>query len=488
MVVKFMITPVKWKTQLELLSQKDLQLIHSSTLKVLKETGIVMPLSKERLEQVLDLGVKTDTSKKRLFFDPELVENVLSKVPSNYTLYARNPEYDLPLDGLHGYLTLDGCGIKIKDLDTGEIRNSTKEDLENAIRVADYLPQISFLWPTICAGDKTSRIQPMYEFCAMLLNSSKHIQAMTAVDPLNAKGTVELAQTAVGGKDNLKKRPILSNFQCSISPLSYDEKGIEAACIFAEAGIPVGFMTMQIGCSTAPATLAGNLVLGNAEILAGILLIQLLYPGTPTFYGSCATVMELKRGGVTCGGPEDFLLQAASAQLARYYKIPSNIGTFATGAKSSNWHAGVENSISGAVSMFSKADMMCGAGLINGATIFSYEQLLLDCEIYNILKAVVEGFPVNSDTLAVDVIHKVGAQNHYMLEEHTVRNLHNFWQPLIIDRSPYDEWILKGKPTAQSNARQLAKEILDIHQPIPVSNPDILQEIIDEYDKASLLK
>lgn len=478
-----MIKPVKWKANFSIFSEYEIETIHKASLKILMDTGILMPLTSKRLEHVQDMGVKVGKDGKRLFFDANLVEETLRKVPKMFTLFARDQNNDLSLDKLHGYLTLDGCGIKVIDLNTGKVNKSSKKDLAEAIRVADYLPQISFLWPTVCAGDCNPRIQPIHELQAMLLNSSKHIQAMTAVDPLNAKGTVEIAQAVVGGKEALKKRPIISNFQCSISPLSYDENGIDAACIFAEAGIPVGFMTMQIGCSTAPATLAGNVVLGNAEIIAGIVLLQLLYPGTPTFYGSCATVMELKRGGVTCGGPEDFLLQAASAEMARYYSIPSNVGTFATGAKSSDWHAGVENSISGAISMFSKTDMMCGAGLINGATIFSYEQLLLDCEIYDILRLVSEGIEVNPSTLALEVIDKVGSNNHYMVEEHTIKNLNKMWQPSVMDRSTYDDWIVMGQPSSQDNARQRAKEILQKHEAKPLDNSDIVDEIVNEYEK-----
>jgi trimethylamine--corrinoid protein Co-methyltransferase len=367
-----MINAVQWKSEMEVLTPGEVVAIHEASLHILWQTGILMPLDDAKYDRLEDLGVKVDREKQKVYFPPQVVEEALKKAPTTYTLYARNPENDLPLDGTKGYLTLDGCGNQIIDPETGELRASSKAYLGQAVRLADALPQVGFLWPCISAQDCNPKVQPLHELHAMLVNSTKHVQAMTAVDPLNAKGTVEIAAAVVGGRENLRKRPIISNFQCSISPLSYDGHGLESALIFAEAGVPAGFMNMQIGCSTAPATLAGNLALGNAEIVAGMTFLQLFCPGAPTFYGSSATMMELKRGGVTCGGPEDFLLQAASAQMAHFYEVPANIGTFATGAKASDWHAGVENAVSGSVSMFSKADMMSGAGLINGARIFSF--------------------------------------------------------------------------------------------------------------------
>jgi trimethylamine--corrinoid protein Co-methyltransferase len=478
-----MINAVHWKSEMEVLTPQEMAAIHEASLHILWYTGILMPLDEDKYDRLQDLGVKVDREKQKVYFPPQIVEEALKKAPQKYTLYARNPENDLPLDGTKGYLTLDGCGNQIIDPDTGELKASSKEYLGQAVRLADALPQVGFLWPCISAQDCNPKIQPLHELQAMLVNSSKHVQAMTAVDPLNAKGTVEIAAAVAGGRENLRKRPIISNFQCSISPLSYDGHGLEAALIFAEAGVPTGFMNMQIGCSTAPATLAGNLALGNAEIVAGMAFLQIFCPGTPTFYGSCATMMELRRGGVTCGGPEDFLLQAASAQMAHFYDVPANVGTFATGAKASDWHAGVENAVSGAVSMFSKADMMCGTGLIYGARIFSFEQCLMDCEIYEIVRRVTQGILVNPETLALDVIDRVGSRNHYLVEEHTINYLREVWQPTVIDRSLYDEWVAKGKPAPDKIAREKAKEILAKHRPEPLENEDLVAEIIREYEK-----
>jgi len=438
------IKPVKWKTRLELLSADEVRAIHEASLRIMERTGLEMPLSKERQAQACDLGLIVDADTHRVRFPPKVVETALKQAPHGYALCARNPENDLVLDGSRGYLSLDGSGTDVLDLETGEVRPSTKADLEAAARVSDALPQISFLWPAVSARDCIARIQPLYELEALLTQSSKHVQAMTAVDALNARGTVEIAAEVAGGREALRQRPIISSFQCSVSPLAYDASALEAAFVFGEAGIPTGFMNMTIGAGTAPATVAGNAAVANAEVLAGMVLFELFYPGVPTFYGSCATMMELHSGGVTAGGPEDVLLQAVGCQMARFYGVPSGIGTFATGAKTNEWHAGVDNALSGAVSQFAGADMMCGAGLLNGARIFSFEQLKMDCEIYDMLRAVVQGFQVNEETLAVDAIHATGPRSHFMKAKHTKAHMREVWQPSVIDRAPWDDGSRKG--------------------------------------------
>lgn len=461
------IAPARYHTKLNLLSPEQVERIHRASLQILEHTGMHMPHRRAQ-ELLASRGARVDYERGMIYFPPTLVEEALAKAPATFTLCARDPDLDLVLDGKRGYLTLDGSGLQVIDLASGAVRQSTREDLEQATRVADYLEQVSFMWPVVSAQDCPQKVQPLHELAAQFKNTTKHIQAMTAVTGFAARGSVELAALVAGGREALRKRPLISNFQCSISPLSYDAESLEAALVFAEAGIPVGFMTMQIGCSTAPATLAGSLAQGNAEILAGIVFLQAAFPGAPTFYGSCATVMELKSGGVACGGPEDFFLQAASAQLARFYGLPSNIGTFATGAKASNWHAGVENAVSGAASIFAGADMMCGAGLINGARIFSFEQLLLDCEIFEIIRRTAAPVEVSDETLALEVIHQVGPNNHYMAEPHTLAHLRELWQPLVIDRSPYEKWVFEGKKEALDTAREKARLILEQHRPGPL--------------------
>lgn len=503
-----MIKPVRWSTRLQLLPEGAIHDIHDASLRLLERTGMVMPLSRERQAQASDLGLPVDRAGQRLYFPPDMVEAALKTAPRCYTLCARNPENDIFLDGLHGYLCLDGCGTQILDGETGKVRASGKADLQAATRLADALPQISFLWPALSAQDCPPPVQPLHELEVLLTHSCKHAQAMTAVDALNARGSVEMAAEVAGGREALAARPIISAFLCSVSPLSYSADALQAAWVFGEAGIPTGFMCMPIGCATAPATLAGSMALANAEVLAGVVLLQLFFPGAPTFYGSCATAMDLRSGGVTSGGPEDFLLQAAACQMAHFYGLPANIGTFATSATASNWHAGVENALSGALSQFAGVDMMCGAGQLNGARIFSFAQLLMDCEIYDMVRAVAQGFEVNAETLALDTIHETGPQNHFLTTPHTLAHMHELWQPTLIERASWEDWAARNRPSLAGKAHELAAgflatapgrsrngrrrglrhetlQALASYEPQPLACADRLRDIVADYEKRS---
>lgn len=171
--------------------------------------------------------------------------------------------------------------------------------------------------------------------------------------------------------------------------------------------------------------------------------------------------------------------------MARFYGVPANIGTFATGTKVSDWQAGVDNAVSGAVSQLAGADLMCGAGLLNGARIFSFEQLLLDCETFDLLRAISQGFEINEETLAVDVIHSVGPRNHFLKTRHTKAHMRAVWQPTLLDRTPWAEWIIKGRPSANDNARAKARSILATHQPVPLPGAARIHQIIADYERSA---
>jgi len=341
------------------------------------------------------------------------------------------------------------------------------------------------LWQPVTARDMPRQTQSLHELHAQLSNTSKHIQMMTAVTRRMAEGVVEIARVVAGGGEELRLRPLISAFQCSLSPLSYEEGALDAARVYAEAGIPCGFVVMPISCATAPATAGGLLVQSNAEVLAGIVALQLLVPGAATFYGSCATSMDLRSGAAACGGPEDLFLQMASAQLARRYGVPSSIGTFATGAKTANWQAGLENGLSGLASCLSGADLLCGAGLLFGARVFSAEEMVLDCEIFSLLRHLMTPAAIAIDDAIPAVIEEVGPGGHYLGATHTLANMRQQWMPRMFDRATWEEWELNDRSGPREAAAEKVKSVLETHQPLPLDEAmemEILR-IIDNYER-----
>jgi trimethylamine--corrinoid protein Co-methyltransferase len=461
----------------DVLPEGTVERIHAATLRILDRTGVQVR-SDAVVRRLTAAGAHGDLETGRVRIPPRLVEEALALAPRTLRLAGRDPACDLELDGTTGYLAVDGNAAEILDHTTGERRASTKEDLALVTRVADALPQIGFLWQAVAARDVPLSVQPLHELHAQFTNTTKHIQLMTAALPEQARGAVEIATIVAGGAPELRARPVLSSFQTSLSPLTYDGPPLEAAAVYAEAGVPAGFVAMPISCATAPATRAAALVQSNAEILAGVVTLELLVPGAPTFYGACGTVMDLRTGAAACGGPEDLLFQMAGAQLARRYGLPSNIGTFATGSKAPDWQAGVENGLSMLASWLGGADMLCGAGLLYGARVYSIVELLLDAEVFSLVRSMTEGVADSDEDLAVEVIEAVGPGGHYLGERHTLRHMRSQWQPRFFGREPWEDWEAAGRPGASERARERALAILAEHEPTPLPE-DVERRILE---------
>jgi trimethylamine--corrinoid protein Co-methyltransferase len=462
------------RLRLDILSPTDVQRIHTATLDIIESAGVRLPLS--RALDILEVhGAKVDRETMIVRIPGHVIEEALAKAPPTYTLAARDSALDLPLDGQHLYLSTDGCGIEVIDLKTGKRRRSIKRDLDESALIADYLPQIAFYWPIVSAQDSPPESRSLHELEAAWNNTTKHVQTECVVTASEAKAAIEMAAAIVGGRNALRQRPVLSIMQCTISPLAHDEGSLDAALIAAEAGLPVGFMTMASCGSTGPATLAGNLVVGNAEVIAALALIELAYPGAPVFYAAAQTAMDWRTGGYTGGGPEDYLFGAATNLLADFYHVPLSMGAFATGAKQPDWQAALDNAFAALMPVLTGADMLTGAGLLHGSRILSYEQLVMDCEIYDIVRAMSQGIEVNDETLALDVIRSVGVGGSYLTHKHTRDQSRKGWVPTLIDRRPYSAW--EDDPRgAREWAHEKAAWILANHVPEPL-DPKLAAEL-----------
>jgi trimethylamine--corrinoid protein Co-methyltransferase len=451
------------RLKLEILSPEAIQRIHEATLSVIENTGVRFP-STRALDIWEEHGAVVDRDKQIVKVPAALIEKALATAPPEYVLAARSQDQDLVLDGNHVYVGTDGCGVEVLDLYTGERRGSTIQDVTDIAIVADYLPEIAFHWVAVSAQDRPVETRSLHELHTIWEHSTKHVQTESVYSVAEANAAVEMATAIAGGSAALRKRPVLSIMQCTLPPLGQDGGSIDAALIAAEAGLPVGFMTMTSSGSTAPVTLAGNLVVGNAEVISALALIQLAYPGAPVFYAAAQTSMDLRSGGYTGGGPEDFLFGAATNVLADFYNVPLSMGSFATGAKEPNWQAGVDNTMSTFMASVVMSDMLLGVGLLHGSRIWSFAQMLMDCEIFDMVWHMMKGIDISDQTVALDVIDAVGPAGNYLAQKHTKRNMGNLWVPKFMDRRTYNEW-QERQDNAVDWATTEAQRILESHQP-----------------------
>jgi trimethylamine--corrinoid protein Co-methyltransferase len=464
------------KLKLEVLTTEEAQKIHDAALWIIEHVGVRFP-SKRALEIWAASGAEVDHEKKIVRARPQLIEEALKKCPPTYPLAARDPQQDLSLDGNHVYLGTDGCGVEVIDIETRQKRTSRLRDVQEIARLADATEEVAFHWVPVSAQDTPVESRGLHEVKAVWENSTKHVQTESIYNETEAKAAIEMAAILAGGREKLRQRPVLSLMQCTAPPLGHDGGSLDAALLAAEVGIPTGFMTMTACMTTGPATMAGTLAVGNAEVIAATALLQLAYPGAPVFYAAAQTASDPRTGAYTGGGPEDFLFGAATNALADFYNIPLSMGSFATGAKEPNWQAGLEGALSTFMASVVMSDMLLGCGFLHGSRIWSYAEMMMDCEIFSIIHKMMQGIVVNEETLALETIASVGPGGHFLAQKHTRQHMRDIFLPQFLDRRPYSEWEAK-KDDARDWALAKAAKILKEHRPDPLD-----EKIVREFDR-----
>jgi trimethylamine--corrinoid protein Co-methyltransferase len=307
--------------QTRVFTDEELREIHLATLEVLEKTGVFV--EDEQAREVLDGGgAWIDPASRIVRFPPYLVEEALRWAPAKFVAAGRIPQSDVILEGNRVHFTNFGEGIMIRDLRTGGLRETVKQDLADAAVLIDYLENLDVYERAMLSHDVPPEVSPLHNAEASLLNTTKH-HFLCPGNGFLAKRVVEMLGAIVGGKDRLKYRPLLSFLTCPVSPLKLVRDCCEIIMEAARAGIGVNVLSMAMAGASAPVHLAGTLVTHNAEVLSGIVLAQLTRKGTPVVYGSSTCGLDLKLGTASVGSPELALISAAVAQLAHRYSLPS---------------------------------------------------------------------------------------------------------------------------------------------------------------------
>jgi len=308
----------------QLFDETELEAIHEASLSLMSDYGVRV-FGKEAIEIYQKAGCAADHTTGLIRFPKELVNNAISKAPAHYTMCGRTPEYDFEFGSDEVFFTNFGTGIEVVDLETGERKPSDSEDLGNVARFVDAIPEINAFTTAVAAQDAPAHGKDLHEARAVFCNTSKHA-ILDAENGKNANFVIDMAAAIAGGREKLRERPFLTLCMCPNSPLEIHEGASEVIIEAAKAGLPVSILSMGLAGGTTPATLAGTLVVTNAEILAGIVLAQLVNPGNPVMYGSSTTIMDMRYASSPVGAPEHGLFGAAVAQLGKFYKIPTKVG------------------------------------------------------------------------------------------------------------------------------------------------------------------
>ena len=473
------IAPLRSDFTVQLHSEAQIEPLRAATLALLERTGVKYQSAKA-LAILKRAGAKVDEGSDLVRLPRRLVEETLALAPRSFVLGSRDGADDLDLASGFTYGTTDGCGVEVVDWRTGERRSSTKADLADITRLQDCLGSISFWWPTVSAGDCGQTAQ-LHEIEAGWNNTTKHLMGMVQGEKL-ARHAVEMATMVAGGAEELRRRPVMSNLIGTVSPLVHDKAGLEAGLVFAEAGIPVCYVTMPNLGTTAPATKAGAFVVGAAEIVAAAVLHELAAPGAPVL-GSIMQIYADPRTALTMTTPLDDRGRFLATELLHSFGLPA-LGPFGgTDAElPGTWQAGVETMLQLLQVVLDDCEIYTGIGLTNTYQLFTPENLILDDDLYHRARYAFLDIPMDEESLALDVIDAVGPGGHFLAQPHTRRHMRDavvraVSQQIAADGQHYRDPV--------EVARERALDILEHYQPEPLEEDTQreLRRIVDAADR-----
>jgi trimethylamine--corrinoid protein Co-methyltransferase len=463
----------------ELLGKDAIESIHQTALSILQETGMVI-LSQPARDHFSAAGFDVDQDSGRVRFASDLVEALIEKAPSSFTLQARNPAKSVKLGDGCAVFTSVGGPAYVMDSDNGR-RNGTYAEMCDFIRLVQSLDILhqegggGFEAMDLPAASR--HLDLFYAECT-LLDKNWVPWTMGRAQTLDA---IEMVALSLGkSPTDIADAPALCGIINTNTPLQLDIPMAEGLITMAEYGQAVAVTPFTLAGAMAPVTLAGALALQHAEAMAGIALTQIVRAGAPVLYGGFTSNVDMKSGSPAFGTPEYLQAAQASGQLARRLGVPfrsSNVNA----ANSPDAQAAYESCLSiwGAIS--GQANMIKhAAGWLHGGLTASLEKLIIDAEVLQMVAASLEPFEVSKETLAMDAIREVGPGGHFFGSTHTMERYQEaFYAPLLSNWSNYESWLEAGSVNTEQRANQIWKQLLQEYQQ-PAIDPGV-DEALQDY-------
>lgn len=452
------------------LRDEDVQRIHSASLDVLERTGIEVQPSECR-DIFRRAGAVVDAESNRVYIPRSMVEDALASARNEVVLCGRDPRHDITLSGTRVHMGTGGAAVKVLDLETRRVRESTLADVAKIGRLVDGLDNIHFYLRSVVARDIPTDDLDLNTFYAALTNTTKHVTG-NCFSVETVRQVVEMAAMIAGGAQALRERPIISLVTCwTVSPLRYAPETVEVLTEVVRQEIPVFLSSAPQSGATSPAALAGTLVQINAEELSGVTYCHLVKPKTPVVLGYVPSVSDLRTGNFVGGAAEFALMHAAVAQLGQYYNLPVYNSSGLTDSKLPDVQAGYEKGITGLAAALAGANYIHhSAGFLESMLTVAYEQFVIDDDINGSIMRAVRGIEVTDETLSVDLIDQVcRGEGHYLGTQQSLELMHTeYYYPHTGDRQRRDNWEEQGGLDMWQRAQERARQILKTHQPEPI--------------------
>lgn len=467
--------------RLNILTQDKLELIHLATLEVLRRTGVAVK-EPRALKLFKEGGCSVDGERVRI--PSHMVEWALRNTPPRVAMCDRNGNPAMFLEENKTYFGTGSDTPNMMDPYTGERRLAVLSDIENVAKVVDGLEELSFLMCMGIASDVNPRISDIYHFEAMVGNTEKPI-VFTSWSLENLEAIVQMAEVVAGGEDKLRMNPFLALYTEPISPLTLAQEATQKLMYMAKKGLPLVFTPGAICGATAPITIAGGLIQGNAEMLAGYVLANLIREGTPFVHGGAITSLDMATSLMCYASPEFMLATSALTDLARYYRLPMFSFAGCSDSCLYDQQASLEGALWTLLSSLSGGNLVHDVGYVNNGLTTSFEQLVVSDEVIGMVRRITGGIEVNEETMALDLIDEIGPGGEFLTSDHTLKHFRENWRPRLISRLPYDKWVNGGKKDLGARANERARHILENHvlRPLDEKVRAELKKIIKTMDK-----
>ncbi|MGD2096820.1 MAG: trimethylamine methyltransferase family protein [Desulfobacterales bacterium] len=461
-----------FKPKLQVINEDQIKQIHLAALEVLERTGIKMTHPRG-LELLDGAGARVDGDRVR--FPGWLVEDAIRKAPSRVVLGNRKGRRAVVLEGDTSWFGPSLDCIDYLDPITDERSRFTSEHCRITATLADALPNFDWSMVIGMADDQPPEIADRVIARQALTFCEKPL-VFCCNDADSERDIYEMALLICGGKENFEKAPTIAQYSEPISPLEYYDPAVEKMLFTVEHGIPLINFPAPQACGSAPATFVGAIVQGSAESLSGLVLAQAARTGAPFIYGALATVMDMQTSIFSYGAPEMSLMVGALAQMAQFYELPFFGTAGCTDAKFCDPQAAVEATLQclSAAAIGSSLVHDCSSWMDHGSLVSPAFMVLVN-EILHSVNQYMKGLPVTDETLAIDLIDRVGPGGHYLQEDHTMKHFRNVRYSKLFERTVYDQWQEMGGKRFEERLRELTREAM-AHQPAPLPE-DVIQEL-----------
>lgn len=459
----------------EIIPPEQLKIISDYSFRILGETGI--RVYHEKVLNVLsDHGAQVDKKSSTVKLNEEIINKAIKDANKKHILYGR----DRNKTSKFGYNTVNFNGssgqYQIVDSETNLRRSPTLKDLRDAIVIGEKLDSINIVGSIVVPSDLPFEVADILSFYHLLLMSSKPFTSWV-FSGQTARSIIEMMEIIAGSKDELKQYPPYEVFIEPISPLTFRKESLDILIEFADADLPVGFSPMVQTGATGPCSLVGTMMQENAEILAGIVIAQLLKPGLPVSYGGIPHFFDMKAQMISFGSPEQALMAAGMTQLGKYYGFPVYNNTGMSDSKCIDAQYGIEAAGTLAFGLLSGGDIFGHLGILGSDNAASLTQLILDNEMASFFKRIFTGFNFDEIEESFNEINESIGGNFFS-KELTIKNFKkSFWYPQLFDRRPWDIWVENGGNNIIEKAQIKKKKLLEEYNKSLLIDDEKLKEL-----------